>query len=186
MLKKILIALVVLVAIFAVVVAMQPADFRYERKMTMNAAPETIFPLVNNFHQWEGWSPWAKIDPDAKTSYEGPDEGVGAIFKWDGNKNVGTGRMTVVESEPNERINIKLDFFKPFEGTHTAEFTFAPAGTQTEVSWSMYGRNDFIGKAMGLIIDCEKMMGDMFNQGLAAIKAIAEAKPSAPAEGAAE
>lgn len=175
MLQKILAGLFIAVAIFAVIVAMQPADFRYERKMTMNAAPETIFPLVNNFHAWEGWSPWADVDPDAKTAYEGPDEGVGAMLKWDGNHEVGAGQMTIIESTPNERIKIKLDFFKPFEGSHTAEFTFTPVDArQTEVTWSMYGQNDFIGKAMSLVMDCEKMMGEMFDKGLTAIKAVAE------------
>lgn len=175
MLKKILIGLIVFIAGFAVVVATRPSDFRVTRSAVMNAPAEAIFAQVNDFHKWEAWSPWAKLDPAAKNSFEGAASGQGAGFRWDGNKDVGAGAMTIEESRPNELIRIRLEFFKPFKGVNTAEFTFAPQNDGTLVTWSMYGKNNFIAKAIGLFIDCDKMIGGMFEKGLASMKAIVEA-----------
>ena len=177
MLKKILIAFIVLVAIVAVlagVVAMQPAEYRVERSATIAAPPADVFTQVNDFHNWEAWSPWAKLDPAAKYTFEGPSAGTGAVFKWSGNSEVGEGTMTVTESRPNELIRIKLDFVRPFEDTGTAEFTFKPEGNQTVVTWSMSGKKNFIMKAIGLFVSCDKMMGGEFEKGLANLKSIAE------------
>jgi len=174
MLKKILIVLVVLVVGFIIVVSMRPSDFRVSRSTNIAAPPEAVFGQVNDFHKWETWNPWGKLDPHAKNSYEGAPAGQGAIFRWAGNKNVGEGSMTILESRPNEFIKIQLDFLKPFKATHTAEFTFKPEGNQTAVTWSMYGKNNFIGKAIGLFIDCDKMIGGQFEKGLADMKSAAE------------
>lgn len=177
MIKKILIALVVLIAAFAVFVSMQPSTFRIERSASMPAPPDVVFGLVNDFHKWEAWSPWAKLDPNAKNSFEGPNAGAGAIFKWSGNAEVGEGSMTLTESLPNQKIQIRLDFVKPFKDTSIAEFTFKPEGNQTVVTWSMFGENNFISKAFCLFMDMDKMVGGQFEQGLAAMKAAAEAQP---------
>src|SRR5262249_48543915 len=168
--KKLLIALGLLVAIIAVlvvVVALQPSEFRIVRSATMSAAPAEVFAQVNDFHKWDAWSPWAKLDPAAKNSFEGPEAGTGAVFKWAGNNEVGEGSMTITDSHPNDLIRIKLQFLKPFEDTSTAEFTFKPEGKQTVVTWSMYGGRNFIGKAICMVMDMEKMVGGKFEEGLA-------------------
>jgi hypothetical protein len=176
--KGILLGLVALIAILAIVVAMQPEDFKVARSMTMSAAPAAVFEQVNDFHKWEAWSPWVKLDPNAKMTYEGPSSGEGAIVRWDGNAEVGAGSMTIVESKPNELVRIRLDFIRPFEGTSDVEFAFKPVGDKTEVNWSMAGKNNFMAKAISLVIDCEKMVGDSYEQGLTSIKSIVESPPA--------
>jgi hypothetical protein len=157
---------------------MQPEDFKVARSMTMSAAPAAVFEQVNDFHKWEAWSPWVKLDPNAKMTYEGPSSGEGAIVRWDGNAEVGAGSMTIVESKPNELVRIRLDFIRPFEGTSDVEFAFKPVGDKTEVNWSMAGKNNFMAKAISLVIDCEKMVGDSYEQGLTSIKSIVESPPA--------
>lgn len=179
MLKKILLAVAVIILLFVIVVAMQPADFRITRSTTIAAPAETVFAHVNDFHKWDAWSPWAKLDPAMKQSYEGSAAGTGAIYTWDGNKDVGTGRMTLTESRSNELVRIKLEFLKPFAAVNDTEFTFKSEGNQTAVTWSMTGKNNFIAKAFSLIMNMDKMVGGEFEKGLASIKAIVEtpAKP---------
>jgi hypothetical protein len=174
MFKKILIGLAVIVIGFVIVVATRPSDFRVERSITMNAPPAGAFAQVNDFHNWNDWSPWAKIDPNAKTTFEGPASGVGAVFRWDGNKDIGSGSMKIEESRPSDLIRIRLEFLKPFAAVNTTEFTFVPQGGQTLVTWSMYGKNGFLGKAIGLFMDCDKMVGSMYEKGLASMKTIVE------------
>jgi hypothetical protein len=174
MLKKIIIALVVIVAGFLVIVALQPSDYRVARTATMAAPAPAVFAHVNNFGRWEDWSPWAKLDPHARVTFDGPTEGVGAVFTWDGNAEVGAGRMTMLESRENEFIRIKTDFVKPMEGTSTAEFTFKPEGERTTVTWAMYGQNNFIAKAMCMFVSMDKIVGTEFEKGLATLKAIVE------------
>ena len=174
MLTYILLGLGALVVVLLVVVAMQPGDFRYTRTATIAASPAKVFEHVNNFHHWEAWSPWAKRDPNCKTSYEGPKSGEGAKFAWDGNNEVGAGNMTIIESTPHKMIAIRLEFLKPMKAINTAEFTFTPSGDQTQVSWNMFGKNNFMGKAFGLVVDCDKMIGKDFDQGLASMKSVVE------------
>ena len=176
MLKKIAIALVVIVAAFLVTAALQPADFRITRSATIAAPPEAVFPHVNDMHQWQEWSPWAKIDPAAKVSFDGPASGKGASFAWAGNMEVGVGRMTITESQPSDLIRFQLDFEKPMKGTNIAEFTFKPEGGQTAVTWTMSGKNGFMAKAFGLIVNCDKMVGGQFEKGLATLKSLTEAE----------
>lgn len=176
MLKKIFAVLAFAVAVFLVVVALQPADFRITRSTVIAAPAGKIFSQVNDLHQWDGWSPWAKLDPNAKNSFEGPKSGVGAVMRWAGNMDVGEGSMTIVESRSPEFIKFRLDFLKPMASTSNAEFTFTEEKNQTSVTWTMYGTNNFVGKAMGLIFNCEKMVGGQFEKGLASLKSLAEAK----------
>lgn len=174
MLKKLLISLAVIVVVFLVVVALQPKEFRVARSTTISAAPSAVFAQVNDFHKWAAWNPWGKIDPAMKQTYEGAQSGVGAIYNWAGNNEVGEGRMTIVESRPSDLIRVKLEFFKPFAGTSTAEFTFKPAGNQTMVTWNMFGENNFMAKAIHLFMNMDKMIGDQFEKGLADMKAVVE------------
>ena len=175
MLKKILAALGLLLVVFIIIVALQPSDFRIVRSAQVSAPPERVFPLVNDFHQWQSWSPWAKLDPAAKNSFEGPSSGVGAIFRWSGNNEVGEGSMTITESKPSERILLRLDFLKPMAGTSLTEFTFQPQGDKTVVTWAMTGQNNFVAKAMCLVMNMDKMVGGQFEKGLETMKALAEA-----------
>ena len=175
MLVKILIALAVIAIAFVVVVAMQPSEFRVARTATIAAPAPVVFAQVNDFHKWEAWNPWAKLDPAMKQTYEGALAGTGAIYTWAGNSEVGEGRMTLTESRPSDLIRIKLDFLKPFPGTSTAEFTFKPEGNQTAVVWSMAGTNNFMAKAVCLFMSMDRMIGGQFEKGLAQVKAVAEA-----------
>lgn len=174
MIIDILIAVAVIIVVFVVIVAMRPDAFRITRTAIIPAPPENVFPLVTVLKTWELWSPWAKLDPKAKSIYEGPAAGTGAVMRWSGNKKVGEGCMTVIESRPNDLIRIKLEFLKPFKATNTAEFTFKPEGNQTAVTWSMSGKNNFMSKAFGLFVNCDKMVGGDFEKGLAAMKSAAE------------
>jgi len=178
MAKKIALGVVAAIVVFLVVVALQPAEFRVERSAVMAAPAAEVFAQVNDFHQWEAWSPWAKMDPAAKNSFEGPASGVGAKFSWDGNDKVGAGRMTITESKAPEHVAIKLEFLKPYAATDTADFTFKGDGKQTTLTWSMTGQKDFLSKGMCLFMDMDKLVGGDFEKGLAAIKAIVE-KPAA-------
>lgn len=169
MLKKTLIAIAVLVIALIVVVAMQPSEFRIERAAAIAAPSPAVFAQVNDFHNWDAWSPWARLDPAMKKTYEGSPAGVGAVSTWSGNQEVGEGRATITESRPNELIRIKLEYLRPFESTNTAEFTFKPEGDGTLVTWSLYGTNKFMAKAFGLVMDMDEMVGSQFEQGLASL-----------------
>ena len=177
MIKKILAVLAVIVVVFVIVVALQPADFRIARSATMSAPPAAVFAQVNDLHKFQDWSPWAKLDPTAKTAFQGPPAGPGASFSWAGNMEVGEGAMTITESRPGELVRYQLDFRKPMAGTNTAEFTLQPEGDKTAVTWSMSGHNNFLAKAVGLVINCDKMVGGQFEKGLADLKTIVEAGP---------
>jgi hypothetical protein len=171
----ILLALVFIAIIFFIVIAGRPDEFIVARSTKISAPPAIVFAQVNDFHKWEAWSPWAKMDPACKNSYDGAAAGVGADFAWDGNKKVGAGRMTIIESAPSDLIRIKLEFLKPFKATNTAEFTFQPQGSQTFTTWIMTGKNNFFFKVFGLFMNCDDMVGKDFEKGLAAMKSEAEA-----------
>ena len=176
MLRQLLILLVLLVAGFAAYVAMQPSEFRVERTATISAPPAAVFGHVEDLHKWEAWSPWAKLDPKAKVAYEGTPAGKGAAFTWSGNDKVGEGRMTIVESQAADLVDIKVDFTKPFEGTNSSTFNFKPAGGGTAVTWTISGHQNFIAKAMCIAFSGKKMIGDQLDQGLAQLKAVVEKK----------
>jgi len=175
MLKKIGITVLVVILIFLIIIALQPGNFRVARSITIAAPPEIVFAQVNDLKKWETWSPWVKIDPAMKQTYQGPPAGTGATSQWAGNKDVGEGRMTITESRPNELIRFSLEFFKPMAGTSTAEFNFVPGENQTTVTWSMTGRNNFIAKAICLFMNMDTMVGSQFEKGLAQLKLNAEA-----------
>lgn len=175
MLTYIVIAIAAIVVVFVIIVATRPADFRVTRTDTISAPAEAVFAQVNDFHKWAAWSPWEKLDPELKRIFEGPSAGPGAIYRWAGNNKVGEGRMTILESHPRDVIRIKLEFLRPFKATNTAEFTFKPQGNQTAVTWSMYGKLNFMSKAFHMFVDFDKIVGGDFEKGLAALKSMAEA-----------
>ncbi|CAN5318078.1 SRPBCC family protein [soil metagenome] len=180
MIKKLVLgtsALIVIgVAVFCVVVSIQPEDFRITRTATLNAPPEKAFEQVNDFHKWEAWSPWAKIDPAMKTMYSGPSSGVGASYSWIGNSQVGEGKMTITETRPNDSVKINLDFIQPFAAKNMTEFTFKPDGDKTNVTWSMTGKNNFMAKGFNLLMNMDKLVGGDFEKGLTQMKTAVEAK----------
>lgn len=182
MIKKILLGLAAIIAIILVVASFQSDDLNVTRSATIPAAPEAVFKVVNDFRQWDAWSPWAKLDPAMKKTLEGPPEGVGAVYKWSGNNEVGEGSTKLVESKPNEKIGMKLEFVRPFEGSSDVQFTFVPEGAGTKVTWAMQSKKPFIGKVAGLFMDCDKMCGDQFVEGLDNLaKVVAAAPAPAPA-----
>ncbi len=162
------------ILLLVVLIATRPAEFRISRSAEIAAPPRAVFEHVNDFHAWEAWSPWAKLDPACKLRYEGPPSGVGAVYGWSGNSKVGQGQMTITDSKPGELVLIRLEFLRPFKCTNTAEFRFAPGGGRTKVTWSMLGRKNFLTKAFGLFCNMDKMVGGDFEKGLAQMKAIAE------------
>ena len=171
----ILFALTIIFLLIVVVVAGRPDEFTVTRSAKFAAPPEKIFPHVNDLHNWEAWSPWAKLDPTAKHSFAGADSGAGAAMSWSGNKKIGAGCMTITGSQADELIRLTLEFLKPFKATHSAEFAFKPEGSQTVVTWSMSGKNNFFFKTFGLFMNCDNMVGKDFEKGLAAMKSLVEA-----------
>jgi len=131
---------------------------------------------VNELKKWDDWSPWAKLDPNAKVTFSGPQAGVGATFRWDGNDKIGAGTMTITESKPNERVATRTDFTRPFQGASHSDFIFSEQGGRTNVIWSMFGTQNFIGKAICLFMPMETTLGPEFEKGLAAMKQVAEKK----------
>lgn len=168
--RKIAIAgLVIVVGVVGAVgfVASRPADFHVERSAQIDAPPEIAFSLINDFHQWQKWSPFEKLDPNLKRTFAGPAAGKGAVYAWAGNDQAGEGRMTIEESKPGELVSIKLEFIKPFAATNQATFTLTPSGAGTKVTWSMDGTNGMLGKAMSIFMNMDAMCGSAFEEGLA-------------------
>ena len=179
MLKKILLGLVAVIALFLAYAATRPADFRVERSATLAASPAALFAQVNDHHKFNDWNPFLKVDPNVKNTYSGPTSGVGAKCSWDGNRDIGAGSATIVESKPGELVRMRMDWKRPMEGTSTVDFTFRPVGDKTVVTWAMYGKNNFVGKVVSIFMDCDKMCGPPFEQGLADLGKVAAAA-SAP------
>ena len=170
----IILPLAIIAIIFIVVIAGMPNQFVLTRSKIINAPSEKIFPHVNDLHKWEAWSPWAKLDPNAKNTFEGPQSGVGSSMSWDGNKKIGAGKMTIIESHPNTHIKSKLEFIRPFAATNLADFAFIPDSNQTRVTWTMTGESKFGFKIFSLFANCEEMAGKDFEKGLSSLKNIAE------------
>ena len=172
---KIVLAVIVLaLAAVLVVAAFKPDTFHVQRRAAIKAPPEKIYPLVSDFQRWGAWSPWEKKDPAMKRSFGGPKEGKGASYAWDGDKNVGQGRMEIVDATPPSRVALKLDFMKPFEAHNTVQFDLIPKGELTEVVWDMQGPVPYVAKIMHVFIDMDRMVGADFEAGLANLKSAAE------------
>lgn len=185
MLKKVALVLGIVVAALLVVIATRPDEFKVERSATVAAPAIVAFSQVNDFHAWQAWSPWDKLDPGMKRVHEGSPSGQGAVYSWTGNDQVGSGRMTITDSKPGERVVIKLEFLKPFESTSTTTFTFTPQGESTKVTWTMEGKNNFMTKAFALFNDMDKLVGSDFDKGLAQLKTVSEGEAQKQAAAAA-
>ncbi len=172
-----IVAAVLALAIAAVLAlaAAKPDTFRVERAASIQAPPEKIFPLIADFHRWQLWSPYETKDPAMQRSFGGAASGTGAVYAWNGNKNVGSGRMEILDAPAPDKVIIKLDFFTPFEGHNTAEFTLRPRGDRTEIIWLMHGPSPFMAKIMHVFMNMDNMVGNDFAVGLANLKRITEA-----------
>ena len=179
MIKKILLGLVAVIVIFLIIVATRPADFRVERSATIAAPASALFEQVNDHHNFNAWNPFLKLDPNVKNTYSGPDAGVGAVCAWDGNSDIGAGSATITESKPGELVRMRMDWIRPMAGVATVDFTFRSDGDKTVVTWSMAGKNGFMGKLVSLFMDCDKMCGPQFEQGLADLGKTVTAAPAA-------
>jgi len=168
------VVLAIAIAVVLILAASKPATFRVERAIDVKAPPEKIFPLINDFRQWVSWSPYENKDPAMKRSYSGTESGKGAVYGWEGNSNVGSGRMEILDASVPSKILIKLDFFKPFEGHNTAEFTMLPQEDATHLSWVMRGPAPFISKLMQVFMNLDHMVGKDFEIGLANLKRLTE------------
>jgi uncharacterized protein YndB with AHSA1/START domain len=171
------VVLAVAVAVVLILAAQKPNEFRIERGAVIQAPPERVFPLIDDFHQWQAWSPWEGRDPELKRTYEG-ERGKGAVYAWEGNRNVGAGRMEIMNSTAPSRVVIKLDFLKPFEAHNTAEFTMAPrrsaTNAGTDVTWAMHGPAPLVHRVMQVFMNMDRMIGKDFEAGLANLKQAAE------------
>ncbi len=171
MIKKLILAvlaiIVIAVAGLVIAIAMQPDEYVVERSAAINAPSEAVFERVNDFHKWDAWSPWAKLDPEMKVTYSGPPAGVGASYSWVGNDQVGEGKMTILESHPAKHVKIDLEFIKPFQSRSLTDFTFVGDGAKTNVTWKMKGQHNVISKAMCLFVTMDSMIGPDFEKGLA-------------------
>jgi len=168
------VVLAIAIAIVLILAMAKPDRFRVERAAAIEAPPEKIFALIDDFHQWRSWSPWEDRDPAMKRTYEGVERGKGAVYAWDGNKNVGAGRMEILTAAAPSTIVIKLDFIRPFEGHNTAEFTMQPQGGATNVIWAMHGPAPLMHKVMQVFMNMDRMIGKDFETGLANLKTAAE------------
>lgn len=174
MLIKIALALVALLAIVLIYAAMQPDTFRVERSARIDAAPEKVFAQINDLHNWKDWSAWEKKDPNMKKTFSGAASGMGAVYAWEGDKNVGKGSMEIVASLAASKVQLKLDFVAPMEGHNLVDIVLQPQGGGTQVFWSMYGPSPFLSKLFGVFVNLDKMIGKDFEDSLAGLKQVSE------------
>jgi uncharacterized protein YndB with AHSA1/START domain len=174
MFKIIALIIVMLAAAVLIYATTKPDTFSVQRSTNIKASPERIFPMINDFHGWVNWSPWEKMDSTLKRTYSGSAQGQGAVYEWDGNNQVGTGRMEIVEAAPPSKVLIKLDVIKPFEGHNIAKFTLEDKGDSTNITWAMYGTTPYPAKVMHVFFSMDSMVGPQFETGLANMKALTE------------
>jgi uncharacterized protein YndB with AHSA1/START domain len=174
MLHKTAIVVLVLIAALLAFAATKPDSFRVQRTASIKAPPEKIFPLISDLKSWAAWSPWEKIDPAMKRTHSGAPSGKGAVYAWEGNREIGAGRMEILDAAAPARVTIRLEFVKPFEAQNFAEFTLQPQGEATNVTWAMYGPSTYVSKLMSVFFDMDAMIGEKFAAGLANLKAAAE------------
>lgn len=175
MCKKIFLGFAAVIAIILIAAAFQPSEFSVKRSLAIAAPPASLFDQVNDHRKFLVWNPWLKLDPNVKNTFSGPASGVGSVCSWEGNRKVGAGSSTIIESKPGELVCLRMDWKEPMEGTSTVDFTFKPEGGRTVVTWHIYGANDYPGKIMCLFMDMDKMIGGQFEVGLANLKALVEA-----------
>lgn len=170
----VVVLLVVLIAAVLIFAASKPDIFRVQRLASIKAPPGKIFALINDFRSWPAWSPYEKKDPAMKKTYSGAASGKGAVYEWEGDKNVGKGRIEIADASPPSKVTLKLDMIKPFAAHNIVEFTLEPIGDSTNVTWAMNGHTPYIAKVMHVFVDMDRMVGKDFEAGLANLKAVAE------------
>lgn len=174
MFRKIIVGLSVLILILLAVAAMQPARYSVTRSIAIKAPAERIQPLISDFHNWLLWSPWEKLDPSMKRTFSGATRDLGAVYAWEGNKDVGSGRMEIIGLTQPTKVGIKLDFYTPIESSSMTDFVLEQKGDTTTVSWTMSGETGFAAKLMTIFVSMDSMIGRDFEHGLAQMKAVAE------------
>lgn len=187
-LRKVLLVLLIGIGGFLAFVATRPDNYRVERSQHIEAPADVVYAHLDNFKAWGAWSPWEKRDPAMKKTFEGPPSGVGAGYAWEGNKEVGQGRMTITGSQPprggsseSAELTIRLEFIKPFASVATSGFSVKPEGDKASTAtWSMEGKNNLMGKAFGVFMNMDKMIGGDFEKGLGSLKTVAEAEAQKP------
>jgi len=176
MLRKLAIAACVVAVAIAGILAYattQPDEFRVTRSASIKAPPQRIHPLVDDLRRHREWSPFEAKDPGMTRSYSGAPSGTGQVYEWDGNSEIGAGRITIAESSP-QRVVFDMHFLRPFDSRSTGEIVFRPNGEMTDVTWSMHGPNLFIGKVMSVFFSMDTMIGREFETGLARLKSVTE------------
>lgn len=173
MFKKIIIGLSVLILIVLAAAALQPGTYSVTRSIAIKAPPEKIQPLISDFHQWTLWSPWEHLDPGMTRTFSGAPKDLGAVYAWQGNREVGAGRMEVISLTPS-KVGIKLDFYVPVHSSSLTDFVLEPKGDITQVTWTMSGKTDYVAKLMGIFVSMDSMIGPAFDSGLSKLKAVAE------------
>jgi len=173
------VVIVVAVAVAAVLAyaATKSDTFMVQRSTRIAAPPEQIFPLIDDLHAQSAWSPFEK-DPTMKRTYSGAPRGPGAAYAWDGNRQVGAGRIAITSSTPPSNVVLLLEMARPFKASNTVEFTLDRNGAGTDVTWAMAGRRPYLAKLMSVFMDCDKMVGSQFEDGLARLKALVESRPA--------
>lgn len=174
MLKKISLAVILLILVVLGLALTQPDSYTVQRSALIKAPPAKVMGYLNDFHQWPAWSPWEKLDPNMQRSFEGAASGKGAVYGWSGNDEVGQGRMEIIDSNVPSSLAIKLDFIKPFASSNKTEFTLQPQGDATVVTWTMTGPSHLVTKLMSVFMSMDKMIGKDFEKGLAQLKEVAE------------
>jgi hypothetical protein len=154
--------------------ATKPDTFRVSRAASIKAPPEKIFPLLNDLHNFALWSPYEKKDPAMKRTLSGAPSGKGAVYEWDGDKNVGSGRLAIADSSPPSKVTLDLDMLTPMRAHNIVEFTLEPKGDSTTVTWAMNGHVPYIAKIVHVFLNVDRMVGQDFETGLGNLKAIAE------------
>jgi hypothetical protein len=174
MIKKVLAILAGLVVVILALATTKPDTFQVQRSATVRALPDSVWPYLDDFHRWRAWSPWERMDTAMTRTYSGATNGVGAVYAWSGNKDVGTGRMEITAAQPASSLTIALDFLSPFEAHNTATFVLAPEGDSTTLTWTMTGPNTYLSKVMGVFVSMDRMVGPDFEAGLANLKTVVE------------
>lgn len=152
----------------------KPSTFRYTRSITIGATPKAVFDRINVLREWQHWSPWEGLDPALKRTYEGQAQGVGAVYGWEGNKKVGAGRMEITTAEPSSKVELTLEFFRPFKATNVTTFSLTSLGPNATVEWALSGQNNFMSKLFLVFVNMDKMLGKDFEKGLAQLKTLVE------------
>jgi hypothetical protein len=176
MFKKIFAVFIIFITVFLIFVSTRDGKFQYERSGIINASAEKIFPFISNFKLGNEWSPYQQMDPNMKSTFSGNDAEVGSAMEFEGNSQVGSGKLQILRIVPNQLVEIQLTMLKPFHAENLIQYRLMPEGSATRFSWSMTGDGGFMNKLISIFINCEKMVGDQFSQGIQNLKSVVESQ----------